>query len=354
MARFDLSELKNIPIAEVVGKFDNLLRKGCHEVAHCPWHEDNHPSLTLYNNDGENRCYCFACQNGGSVIDYVMSQMHCDFKTACEWLSREFSIGDATYMRYKPMVRCRRKAVTPEPSYFYIPEEYMMKTVSAKSSFCQCLMKLFPAHLVEHVAEEYRLGMLEDDSLMSDVIFWNIDNQGRVCNGKVQRYDTDIDSERFFHCDRRVVYWLGKSKMMSDIVPKEAVLNNKCLFGEHLLRERPADTIALVESPKNALLGACFVPQHIWIATGNKGNLSRLSLAPLRNRNVIVYPDRDAISDWKLTLDGMKDLANFHVSEFCERLAPSGAKKYDIADYIIDVMRKHDGKAYLKSDVIEM
>ena len=51
-------------------------------------------------------------------------------------------------------------------------------------------------------------------------------------------------------------------------------------------------------------------------------------------RNVIVMPDRDAIPKWKEQLSGMRDLANFTVSDFCERLAPENQPKFDIADYI--------------------
>jgi hypothetical protein len=52
-------------------------------VTTCPWHEDRHPSLTLYENARENRCYCFACGRGGSVIDFVMASEKCDFAEAC-------------------------------------------------------------------------------------------------------------------------------------------------------------------------------------------------------------------------------------------------------------------------------
>ena len=72
----------------------------------------------------------------------------------------------------------------------------------------------------------------------------------------------------------------------------------------------------------------------IWLATGNKGMLKREVLKPLQGRDVIVIPDRDAIADWQNTIVGMKDLANFSVSDFCQRAAPEGEEKFDIADYI--------------------
>ena len=50
---------------------------------------------------------------------------------------------------------------------------------------------------------------------------------------------------------------------------------------------------------------------------------------------MIVIPDRDAIGEWKDAIDGMADLANFSLSDVCERLAPDDEPKFDIADFIL-------------------
>jgi len=54
----------------------------------------------------------------------------------------------------------------------------------------------------------------------------------------------------------------------------------------------------------------------------------------LVGRDVVVFPDRDAIPLWTDTLKGMRDLANFIVSDFCRRMAPEGKPKFDIADHL--------------------
>ena len=63
--------------------------------------------------------------------------------------------------------------------------------------------------------------------------------------------------------------------------------------------------------------------------------LKRDVLSAVCGRDVIIYPDRDAIDEWKNIIKGLSDIANFIVSDFCERTAPPEATKYDIADYII-------------------
>lgn len=93
--------------------------------------------------------------------------------------------------------------------------------------------------------------------------------------------------------------------------------------------------MALVESPKNALIGAAVQPKYVWVATGNKAMLKRSVMEVLRGRQVMVFPDRDAISEWKELLHGMRDIATFSVSDFCERFAAEDDKKFDIADYVV-------------------
>ncbi len=111
--------------------------------------------------------------------------------------------------------------------------------------------------------------------------------------------------------------------------------NNNCLFGEHLLRRYPHSVVALVESPKNALVGAAVQPRYVWVATGNKGMLKRSVLEVLQGRQVMVFPDRDAISEWKAALHSMRDIATFSVSDFSETFAMEGDTKFDIADYVV-------------------
>ena len=46
----------------------------------CPFHGDSDASLKVYKGTGG--WHCFGCGKGGSVIDFVMEQEGCDFRTA--------------------------------------------------------------------------------------------------------------------------------------------------------------------------------------------------------------------------------------------------------------------------------
>lgn len=205
--------------------------------------------------------------------------------------------------------------------------------VTAESSLGHCLMQMFRAEAVEWLAEEYRLGCYAFGGLDDYTVFPCIDRLGRVCNLKIQHYQSDPAKPRFGHSDQ-TTYWLGRLWVRQGRLPADAQLRNDCLFGEHLLPRYPASTVALVESPKNALYGALAFQKLTWVATGNKGNLKRNVLKSLQGRDVIVFPDCDAVEEWTAAIHDMADLANFTVSDICRLKAPEDQPKFDIADFL--------------------
>ena len=333
---FDLDRLKAISITEVARRLgDNLKRAGILQKALCPWHDDKNPSLTFYERTGENHCHCFSCGNGGSVIDYVMQHERWTFREACQWLSNEFGVSTTTTGCPKPQPKPRTPVVKPaEPVYTYIPMEMVDQLVSVENSLCRCLMQTYQPEAVEWLCHEYLIGCYTMNGHDDCTVFPNIDLHGRVCNLKVQHYNTDPRSVRFAHSDKGACYWLGKIWAREGRLPKDAEFRAECLFGEHLLPRYPDSGVALVESPKNALFGAIAFPQLTWVAAGNKHMLKRQVLEPLRGRDVMVFPDCDAVEEWTQRLKQMADLANFTVSDFCRRTAPEGQPKFDIADYM--------------------
>ena len=332
--QFDTARLKNISISEVARRLgENVHRVGANHIARCPWHEDHHPSLSLVEGTGKNYCHCFSCGKGGDVISYTMQLEGWTFQEACQWLSSTFGISTMLHTGYIPLPKQQPVVKKQEPVYSYIPLDMLEELMSPENSLCQCLMRMFQPEAVEWLAEEYLIGCYSMNGMDDYTVFPSIDHQGRVCNLKVQHYDTDPSSSRFAHSDQ-TAYWLGKMWVREGLLPQGAEFRSDCLFGEHLLQRYPSTTVALVESPKNALFGALIFPQLTWVATGNKSNLKRQPLQPLHGRDVIVIPDSDALEEWRDKVSGMTDLANFIVSDFCRRLAPKDQPKFDIADYI--------------------
>lgn len=338
---FDLQRLNDINIVEVARQlYLPVRRDGVNYVTNCLWHDDEHPSLVLYNKQGNQHCHCYSCNEHHSVIDLAMKAGGWTFKESCEWLSRQFGIS-TTSTGYVPQPK-RQLPNTKPIELLYIPMEMVDRMVSTESSLCRCLMHmargkdaLWTPETVEWQVEEYRLGCYALGDNDDYTVFPSIDSQGKVCNLKIQHYDTDPSSARFCHDDKGQSYWLASMWIKQNLLSgKKEQYRTNCLFGEHLLQRYPGTTVALVESPKNALFGALAYPDMLWLATGNKNNLSRQVLQALQGRDVLVIPDRDAIDSWSVTIQGMGDLANFTVSDFCEHHAPENELKFDIADYL--------------------
>ena len=84
---YDIDSIKQRnSIAHVVAAHGVVLREsGTHLVGLCPFHQDEHPSFAVY---PETRSfYCFGCNVGGDVIDFVRRANKLSFRDALERLS---------------------------------------------------------------------------------------------------------------------------------------------------------------------------------------------------------------------------------------------------------------------------
>jgi DNA primase len=59
--------------------------------ARCPFHHDDNPSMILYN--GNKGWWCYACNQGGSVIDLVMKLFNLNFVEAMGKINDDFHLG---------------------------------------------------------------------------------------------------------------------------------------------------------------------------------------------------------------------------------------------------------------------
>ncbi len=155
------------------------------------------------------------------------------------------------------------------------------------------------------------------------VVFWLIDEQGRVHDAKLMAYKSD---------GHRVGNWGNSMRSIcerSHVGPQLAE-TEKVLFGLHLLPHYPDKTVCIVESEKTAIICACHYPQFVWLATGGCGNLQKSKLVPLQGRKIMVYPDSGEYDKWKDCMAG-SGIANYEVLDFMEQYEPNT----DIADILL-------------------
>ena len=82
MDKYELQKLRELPIEGVAERLG--LRVVRHKAL-CPFHADNHPSLSF--KVSKNTYRCFVCGASGGPIDLVMKHLNLDFRAACRWLN---------------------------------------------------------------------------------------------------------------------------------------------------------------------------------------------------------------------------------------------------------------------------
>ena len=84
-------EIKSrLTMKEVVEKYGFHVNSRTNTML-CPFHDDHHSSLHIYS--GKRGYFCFSCQSGGSVIDFVMKYFNLSFTDACKKLNDDFRLG---------------------------------------------------------------------------------------------------------------------------------------------------------------------------------------------------------------------------------------------------------------------
>ena len=221
------------------------------------------------------------------------------------------------------------RTMSGQPVY-ELPSEIVAKTLRnvPKSTLQEFLETIFTADVIERLRADYRLGVTKDRS----VVFYQIDSQGRVRTGKIMQYNP-TDGHRVKNVGVPVD-WAHARLKKSGVLPESWTVC-QCLFGEHLLPQRPDAIVCLVESEKTALIGSGFCPQYVWVATGGKTQLGP-KLSVLQGRKVLVFPDIDATLEWREKLSSLPGL-NFTFSTILEdeATAEDRAAQIDIADYLL-------------------
>jgi len=162
-----------------------------------------------------------------------------------------------------------------------------------------------------------------------ETVFPQIDVQGRLRTGKIIAYGADGHRIKERHAD-----WLHSRYMKALGKTARDFHLQQCLFGEHLLKDRPTAAVGLVEAEKTAVICSLAFPDVVWLATGGKMNLNADRCKCLAGRDVIIYPDADATEEWRERSKALTFCRGVKVSDWA-RNEPQNSKR-DLADVIIE------------------
>ena len=82
--------LDTAQIADVVGDYVSLKRRGASLVACCPFHNEKTPSFYVTPSKGIYKC--FGCGKAGTAVGFVMEMEHCEYPDALRLLAKKYNI----------------------------------------------------------------------------------------------------------------------------------------------------------------------------------------------------------------------------------------------------------------------
>jgi len=276
------------------------------------------------------------------------------------------------------------------------PTEWLWRQcLSIRSQFCEAVVAAGYLSWEQMVSAacRYRLGA----SRQGGVIFWQIDHEERVRDGKVMYYG--LDCHRLKDKQHHPT-WISTLLRRRDPFPNSPHETSHCFFGAHLLTTlnerlfRPPLTpprssfarllpkgrknsggetaiavitplhhregqggrspICVVEAEKTAFILSELYPQYVWLAAGGLGEVQVDKFRPLRGRRVILFPDTDpegmAYRRWYEAAQMVmqqpfwEDSPPIRVSTVLEQHASAEqkARKIDLVDFLFD--RRTDDK----------
>ena len=298
----------------------------------CPACEDKH-CFSLYvdeNGDYLNEAVGRCNHESSCGYHYTPKQFFTDNPTARpNWKDNFFHIPQTTK---KPTVKIRICTITTDIINSSV-------NPSIDSDFTLFLSSLIGREKTLKVIKDYFIGVTKN----RDVIFYQIDKEGRCRTGKIMKYNR-VTGRRIK--DENIggkITWVH-SILKQSINPKLRLPDDwtltQCLFGEHLLKKYPFKNVAIVESEKTALICSSFWPEYLWLATGGKSQLND-RLQVLKGRKIVAFPDVDGYQEWKEKLSQIQDL-DITVSDILEKSATEEDRinHVDIADLLIRQHRK--------------
>jgi hypothetical protein len=185
-----------------------------------------------------------------------------------------------------------KQITPPQPSFHSLKLLDKMYTKEAEqNNFSLFLETIFSRDQVFEAEQKYLITGCEVFR-GGATVFWQIDNLERVHAGKILQYDL-LTGKRIKTAEGKgLINWIHSTLKLEKFILKQ------CLFGLHLINESNQKTIAVVESEKTAVIMSIFKPQYIWLATGSKSGFKYDFLKPIKNYNIVGFPDKSEFEDW--------------------------------------------------------
>ena len=265
---------------------------------------------------------------------------------SCQLPSRQLTLPQQLQIQHPKQPAQSTPNKKPATEINHIPYAYVKRSASYNSNFVHFLCNYFTKDKIETVVGDYALGATKNN----EVIFWQIDIDGKIRTGKIMQYNPKTGKR--VKSNTVAINWVHNKLKKTN--PAYANFNlSQCYFGEHLLRLCPNKPLAIVEAEKTAVITSMVIPEYNWLAAGNLNGLNIEKSKVFENQDIVLYPDAGCYEKWNRKMVEIKKHipCQIAISELVEYHATPQQidAGYDIADYIIQQLKANKNYDQQKS-----
>ena len=148
---------QRVSIAEVIGEYLSLQRKGNRLLGLCPFHNEKTPSFSV--NDERGMFYCFGCQESGNTATFLMKHDGLSFPEAVRRLADrvDITIPETTHSSNK---RKKTPSKTERERYFEVSKfaQQFYEKMLWNGQFAEAQVYLMSRDVDEKTAKAFGLG----------------------------------------------------------------------------------------------------------------------------------------------------------------------------------------------------
>ena len=155
---------QSVDIVDVMGQYLELHKKGKNYMAICPFHDDNHPSLSI--SQSRQIYKCFVCGNGGNVFTFIQEYLKVPFVESVMKVAEFGHVDMSGYSLEKRVVKVDEALAPLYDMHAFVLKLYMyyLYTQSGKQALDYLRHRGFDDELIKM----FGIGYAPDKSILHE------------------------------------------------------------------------------------------------------------------------------------------------------------------------------------------
>ena len=152
--------IRRADILELVNNYLPLKKRGKNYVGLCPFHSEDTPSFTV--NPAKQVFYCFGCQKGGNIINFLMDIEGLTWLEATESLAERYGV-ELPKMAYSKADEKKKRETDSIKEAHRLAVDYYAGKLKALSKYTEAGKYIIKRSLSQEIIDGFHLGYAPED-----------------------------------------------------------------------------------------------------------------------------------------------------------------------------------------------